>query len=89
MQNTDNSIDWINWIDEVIAKKNIKHYKYHHFSNFQKIGSGAFGRVYRVNWKNSKQFLALKSFFNLDNVTIKELVHEVIQKYDFILFYES
>ena len=84
--NTDNSIGWINWIDKVIAEKNIKLYEYQHFSNLQQIGTGAFGKVYRVNWKNSEQFLALKSFFYLNDNTVKELVREVIKKYhDFIL----
>src|SRR6266542_3075434 len=54
------------WIEEAISKKHIKFYEYHHFSNFQRIGSGAFGVIYRANWKNSEQYFALKSFFNLD-----------------------
>ena len=68
------------WIEEAISKKHIKLYEYQYFSNFQKIGSGAFGIVYCANWKNSGQCFALKSFFNLDNITIKELVREVINK---------
>ncbi|GBC32777.2 hypothetical protein RIR_jg12173.t1 [Rhizophagus irregularis DAOM 181602=DAOM 197198] len=28
-------------------------------------------------WKNSEQYLALKSFFNIDNVTAKAIVHEL------------
>ncbi|CAB4477942.1 unnamed protein product [Rhizophagus irregularis] len=46
-------------------------------SNVQKIGTGGFGKVYRANWKNSEQYLALKYFFNLDDVTAKEIVHEL------------
>jgi hypothetical protein len=72
---------WINWIDEAISKKHVKYYEYTHFHNIQEIGKGCFGKVYRVNWKNSEQYLALKSFFNLDNATVKEIVHEVITKY--------
>ncbi len=67
------------WIKEAIFKEHIKLYEYQHFSDFQKIGSGAFGIVYRANWKNSGQYFALKSF--LDNATFKELVREVINKY--------
>ncbi|SRR6266540_3170426 len=79
MENTDSKI-WIDWIEEAITRKHIKYYEYQHFSNFHKIGSGAFGMVYRVNWKNSEQHLVLKSFFNLDNATVKEIVREVITK---------
>ncbi|CAB5381708.1 unnamed protein product [Rhizophagus irregularis] len=45
--------------------------------NIKEIGSGNFGKVYRANWKNSDQYLALKSFFNLNKATIKELSHEI------------
>ncbi|CAB5345872.1 unnamed protein product [Rhizophagus irregularis] len=47
------------------------------FQNIQEIGAGSFGKVYRTKWRNSDQYLALKSFFNLDNITIKELIHEL------------
>ena len=75
MQDTDECIDWI---EEAISKGHIKHYEYNYFSNFQEIGSGAFGTVYRARWKNSYKDFALKSFYNLNHVTIKEIVHEVI-----------
>ena len=74
---TDNSNEWINWIEEAIAKNYFKHYEYKHLSNIQEIGSGGFGKVYRANWKNSNQYLALKTFFKLDNATVKEIVDEV------------
>ncbi|CAB5393070.1 unnamed protein product [Rhizophagus irregularis] len=45
--------------------------------NVQRIGTGGFGKVYRVNWKNSDQYLALKSFSNVDDVIAKEIVHEL------------
>ncbi|EXX65642.1 uncharacterized protein OCT59_024043 [Rhizophagus irregularis] len=67
----------INWIEESISKNHIKYYEYKYFNNIQEIGTGCFGKVYRANWKNSEQYLALKSFFNLDNITIKELIHEL------------
>jgi len=69
------------FIEKYISSNNIKYFEYNHFSNFQKIGSGSFGKVYRANWKNSKQYLALKSFHNFNNATVKEIVHEVITKY--------
>jgi len=75
---TENSDEWINWIEEAITKKHIKYYEYEHFSNIKEIGSGSFGKVYRANWKSSPKQFALKSFFNLNYFTIKEIVHEVI-----------
>jgi len=78
MQNTENTDEWINWIDEAINKEHINYYEYSQFSNFQQSGAGSFGKVYRANWKNLEKHFALKSFFNLDNVTMKEIVREVI-----------
>jgi hypothetical protein len=45
------------------------------FSNIQEIGFGGFGVVFRTNYEHC---LALKSFFNLNNSTVKEILHEVI-----------
>jgi hypothetical protein len=86
IHDTENKNEWINWIEEAIDKEHIKYYEYNEFSNFQEIGSGGFGKVHSANWKNLKCF-ALKSFFNLNNVTIKEIVREVIlnKKYSFYL----
>ncbi|UZO15754.1 uncharacterized protein OCT59_007170 [Rhizophagus irregularis] len=33
--------------------------------------------VYRANWKNSEQYIALKSFSNLSDVAIKEIAYEL------------
>jgi len=88
MQNTNNKNEWINWIEDAIAKNYFKYYDYNHFSNIQEIGSGGFGKVFRANWKNSEQYLALKSFFNFDSSTIKEIVHEVIKcQYRYTVYY--
>ncbi|CAB5198269.1 unnamed protein product [Rhizophagus irregularis] len=35
-----NSNEWINWIEESIAKKQIRYYDYNHFKNIREIGSG-------------------------------------------------
>jgi hypothetical protein len=70
--------EWINWIEEAISKKHIKYYEYEYFYNIKEIGSGGFGKVYRANWKNSNKYLALKSFYNFNDATIREIVHEVI-----------
>src|SRR6266536_3428209 len=75
---TGNSNEWINWIEEAVTKNYFKHYEFKHFNNIQEIGTGSFGKVYRANWKNSDEYFALKSFFNLNNATVKEIINEVI-----------
>ncbi|GBB87797.1 hypothetical protein RclHR1_01430006 [Rhizophagus clarus] len=77
MQSTENTNEWINWIKEAISKGYYRFYEHKYFSKVQRIGAGGFGKVYRVNWKNSEQCLALKSFFDLSNITAKEIVHEL------------
>ena len=74
---TETSNEWINQIEEVISNKHIKHYEYEYFCNVKEIGSGNLGKVYRANWKNSHEYLVLKSFFNLNHITVKEIVNEV------------
>ena len=77
-KDTENTNECINWLEEAIVKEYLKYYEYNNFSNIKEIGSGGFGKVYRANWKNFENYLALKSFFNLNDVTIKEIVREVI-----------
>ncbi|UZO03491.1 uncharacterized protein OCT59_023898 [Rhizophagus irregularis] len=77
MQNIENINEWINWIEEAINKKHIKYYEFEDFKNIQEIGSGAFGKVFRANWKNFDNYLALKSFYNLNKITLKEIIHEL------------
>jgi hypothetical protein len=72
-----NTNEWINWIEESISREYYRLYEHNYFSNIQIIGTGVFGKVYRACWKNS-QYFALKSFFNIDNITAKEIVHEVL-----------
>ncbi|CAB4380981.1 unnamed protein product [Rhizophagus irregularis] len=74
---TENKNEWINWIEEAIDKEHIKYYEYKEFSNFQEIGTGSFGKIYRANWKNLEKPFALKSFFNLNDVTVREVVREL------------
>jgi hypothetical protein len=83
IENSNN--EWMNWIEEAIAKNYFNYYEFNHFSNLQEIGFGDFGKVYRANWKNSHNYLALKSFFNFNNNTIKEIVKEVNNNFFFIL----
>ncbi|CAB4414000.1 unnamed protein product [Rhizophagus irregularis] len=72
-----NTNDWNKWIEEAISKKLIKYYEYKQFYNIQEIGSGGFGKVYRANWKNSHKRYAIKSFFNINDATVKAIVREV------------
>ncbi|CAB4382068.1 unnamed protein product [Rhizophagus irregularis] len=65
------------WIEGAISNTHIKHFDYKHFRNIEEIGKGGFGKIYRANWKNSEQHLALKLLSNLDAVVARELVHEL------------
>jgi len=58
--------------------QNIKYYEYKDFHNIEKIKNG---NVYRANWKNSEQYFILKSF-TLDDIVVKEIINEVITKYN-------
>jgi hypothetical protein len=74
---TENSDEWINWIEDAISKNYLKYFEYNHFNNIQEIGFGSFGKVYRANWKDFHNHLVLKSFSNFNNITIKDIVNEV------------
>ncbi|CAB4474494.1 unnamed protein product [Rhizophagus irregularis] len=84
-ENTNNTNEWVNWIEEAVDKEHLKFYEYEDFNNIQHIGTGAFGNVYRANWKNSGKLVALKSFISLNNLTMKEIVRElkIQRKVDF------
>ncbi|CAB4438161.1 unnamed protein product [Rhizophagus irregularis] len=77
MQGTENTNEWVNWIEEAVDKEHLKFYEYKEFNNIQPIGTGGFGNIYRANWKNSKKQFALKSFFSLNSFTMKEIVREL------------
>ena len=66
----------IDWIEDAISKKLIKHYEFEHFHDINEVGSGGFAKVYRAIWKNFHKYYALKSFFNFNDATIKEIVHK-------------
>ncbi|PKC67657.1 kinase-like protein [Rhizophagus irregularis] len=75
-----NDVDYttdIDWLEEAIAKKYFKYYEFENFSNIQEIGYGGFGKVFRASWKSSGQYLALKTFFNFDDATIKAISREL------------
>ncbi|PKK64311.1 kinase-like protein [Rhizophagus irregularis] len=69
-----NSNDLNKWIEEAISKKVFKYYEFEQFYNIQEIGSGGFGKVYRANWKNSHKRYAIKSFFNINDATVKAII---------------
>ncbi|GBB88263.1 hypothetical protein RclHR1_01480028 [Rhizophagus clarus] len=75
--NTEDSNECIDWIEKAISKKYIKYYEYDHFYNIKEIGSDNIGKFYRANWKNSYKYLVLRSFFNFNNIVIKEMVREL------------
>ncbi|POG69851.1 kinase-like domain-containing protein, partial [Rhizophagus irregularis DAOM 181602=DAOM 197198] len=75
--NIDNSNEYINWIEEAISTGNIKCYDYGRFRNIKEISIGSLGKVYCANWNNFKDHMALKSFYNLNKITAKEIVHEI------------
>ncbi|EXX52935.1 kinase-like domain-containing protein [Rhizophagus irregularis DAOM 181602=DAOM 197198] len=75
-ESNENMDECINWIEDAINKKHIKYYEFENFENIQEIDSGAFGKVFRANWKSFDHYLALKSFFNL-NITLKEIINEI------------
>jgi serine/threonine protein kinase len=77
IKDTENANEWVNWIEEAVSKGYLKYYEYKDFKNIEEIGSGGFGKVYRAKWKNFENYLALKYFFNINNGTAKEIVHEV------------
>ncbi|GES87639.1 kinase-like domain-containing protein [Rhizophagus clarus] len=69
--------DWNKWIEDSISRKFIKYYEFKDFSNIQEIGFGDFAKVYRANWKNSHKRYAIKTFFMINDVTIKSIVREI------------
>jgi hypothetical protein len=84
MEDTENTNEWINWIEEATTKRCIKHYEYGYFSNIQEIGSGRLAKVFCANWKHFEHPLVLKSFFNPNDITLKEIVSEVFVNHRFI-----
>ncbi|GBB84972.1 hypothetical protein RclHR1_11570001 [Rhizophagus clarus] len=76
MSYNNNTIGWVEWIEEAIEKEYLRYYEFNQFSSIQHIGSGDFAKVYRANWKNFEH-LAIKSFIGLNGITAKEIVHEI------------
>ncbi|CAB4382163.1 unnamed protein product [Rhizophagus irregularis] len=71
-----NNSNECDWIEEAISIKLIKFNEFDQFYNLQEIGSGGFRKVYRADWKDSHKCCAFKSFYNLNDATIKAIVCE-------------
>jgi len=71
-----NTNKWAEWIENGIDKDYVICHDYCEFKNFQRIGFGTFGNVYRATWESSDTVVALKSF-EIDNCVMKEIVNEV------------
>jgi hypothetical protein len=67
------------WFEKSIVDEYINNYNYSEFKNFKLLGIGAFGKVYRTNWKSTDSFFVLK-IFNNDKMALKEVVNEVNYK---------
>src|SRR6266496_2544646 len=80
--------EWVQWIEDGIAKDYINHHDYDEFQNIQHIGYGAFGNVYRATWENRDTVVALKSF-EINNYVIKEVVNEVYKVINYQLVISS
>ncbi|UZO12122.1 uncharacterized protein OCT59_003671 [Rhizophagus irregularis] len=79
IQDTEHKNEWDNWT-----------YECKDFHNIQEIGSSSSGKVYRANRKDSEQYIALKYFFNLNDVVVKEIVHELkLQREGEIQFHDN
>jgi len=63
----------IEWIENGISNHYLNYNEFNEFQNMKRIGSGAFGNVYKANWKNSNTVVALKSFGNDNRIIVNEV----------------
>ncbi|RIA84425.1 hypothetical protein C1645_415452 [Glomus cerebriforme] len=84
--NKDKSIDPVQWIEGGILNHYIEYHDYDNFQNMENIGSGAFGDVYKTNYKDSNTTVALKSFKG--QCIMKEIVNE-LQLLKVVHFHEN
>ncbi|PKC00788.1 kinase-like protein [Rhizophagus irregularis] len=64
------------WLEKSINQEHIIYYEFSDYNNFQPIGKGSFGSVFRANWKNTDTIFAIKKFNN-DKMTLKGVVNEI------------
>ncbi|GBC05370.1 hypothetical protein RclHR1_00620010 [Rhizophagus clarus] len=78
IQDNEDTKECIDWIEEAIEKEFFRYYEYKNFSNIRSIGKGGFAEIFRANWNNYLgQYLVLKSFLDLNDATVKEVIHEI------------
>ncbi|CAB4417904.1 unnamed protein product [Rhizophagus irregularis] len=68
---------YIDWLEEKISSEYLIYYDYSEFKNFTIIGKGSSANVYRANYKNTDNFVALKHFYNNYTTTLKEFINEI------------
>ncbi|CAG8541572.1 22502_t:CDS:10 [Dentiscutata erythropus] len=64
----------INQVDEPSSNVQIKHYEFTRFSKFEKVGTGAYKKLYRAISENDDMTVALKP---VDNKYGKEILNEI------------
>ena len=71
--------EWVNWIEEAISKRHIKHYEYKEFKNIQEIGIGGFGKfTVQIGKIHTNQYFALKSLLMVMKLLIKEFDYKTL-----------
>jgi hypothetical protein len=68
--------EYIQWIEDSIAKGYVNCHDYDEFQDIQRIGFGGFSVVYQATWECRYTVVALKSFKN-NIIIMKEMVNEV------------
>ncbi|RIB09319.1 kinase-like domain-containing protein [Gigaspora rosea] len=54
------------WLEIAFSEQYINCYPYNQFTNFERIGQGGFGTVFKSEWKDPELTVALKTLKNLD-----------------------
>ena len=66
-------------MDEAILKNHLICYPYESFSDFKKIGNGAFGIVYKAYNKHYRKYMALKSL-TLDDLPHEKMIKQIVNE---------
>ena len=76
INSSNNTNEWVQWIENGIAKDYVNYHDFNEFQNIECIATGGFSKVYRATWESSNTIVALKSF-EYNNIVMKEVVNEV------------
>ena len=71
---TNDSNDYVDWVEKAVTENYIKYYDYSEFTNMKEINNGSVGSIFRATWKGTDTLLVIKSSYKL---TVKEIVNEV------------